>query len=57
MRIHGKSLVMLVLIGWLHYLKEELINGEGCSVCTMVGVSMVLVTANSSLKHHQMVLQ
>jgi hypothetical protein len=48
---------MLVLIGWLHYLKEELINGEGCSVCTMVGVSMVLVTANSSLKHHQMVLQ
>jgi len=57
MRVNGRSLMILVLTGWHHCLKEGLINGDGCSVFTMVGASMALVTASSSLKHHQMVLR
>jgi hypothetical protein len=51
MRVLGKCLMIPVLIGWLHCLKEGSISGAGCSACTMVGALMVLVIANSSLKH------
>ena len=57
MRVLGRCLLILVLIGWLHYLKEGLISGVGCSVCTMVGALMALVTASSSLRHPQMALR
>ncbi|KAL4611958.1 hypothetical protein ACB092_08G163700 [Castanea dentata] len=57
MRKLGKCLMIGVLIGWLHCLMGELINGAGCSVRTMVGVLMILVTASSSLKHLLMALR
>lgn len=57
MRVHGKCLMMLVLIDWHHYLKEGLISGGDCNVCTMVGVSMAPETANLFLRHPQMALR
>ena len=38
MKVNGRCLMMLVLIGWLHCLKGGLISGAGCSVSTMAGV-------------------
>ena len=57
MRVHGEYSTMLALTEWLRCLKEGSIDGEGYSVCTMVGVLMAPVTATSFLKHHLMVLR
>lgn len=50
MRMNGESLPMLVLTDWLLCQKEELINGEGFSVCIMAGASVARVTVNLSLR-------